>query len=350
MKKVCNLSMIAVLALMLLIPVLCINWKPEQISLIENRPLAEPVPLTQGVSNFMTGLDQSLNDRIGFREEMVSCYNRMNVELFRTGNDNVILGKDGWLFYKDELPDYTGKTADPAVADYYVQILVALDQKCKERGTQFVFMPCPNKSSVYAQYMPDTIRKADVTLLDMILERLEDTDVVVICPKEAMIADSEKQELYMRLDTHWNSYGAKYALDDLVDALGLPEKTFSVSGSYIYGGDLLNMLAVPTVGSRSVYASVTPDPDTVRQTIPGTKHITLSSEDGASFVCYRDSYSIALENYYTHYFQGTMYWNSEVLEAFRQEPTDYLILECVERYLFNLERSAAILETEEISN
>jgi hypothetical protein len=226
--------------------------------------------------------------------------------------------------------------------------LKKIDTWCKERDIQFVFAVGPNKSTVYSQHMPQYFRPAEKTLLDSLLERAETAGVTMVCPKNELIANRDTRELYMRLDTHWNALGSRYLLNELTAALQLPPRTIpEASTSTLSTGDLLDMLSVGSVGSSSIGATTTASHGATIENIKGDDHIHIQSSNTDSFICYRDSFSIAMMEYYTYYFNGPLFWNFNIdFDFVEQQKPKYLVLECVERYIANaMESNANILNS-----
>ncbi len=333
MKKYYNAAFVLIISLIILIPMFFFNFKKEQISTFENRNLAEFPTKFNGFSNYMSGIDAYVKDRAGFRDGMMQLYNEVLIGKLKSHHKQVIFGEDGWLFYNEELPDYTGTNIEQEKIEKCVDILKGINEWCESRGSKFVFIVGPNKSSIYSEYMPDYIKKADVSFLDILTERLNQEGVPIINPKQELIKNKNKTELYYKLDTHWNSLGAKYALDRLVDEFDLEPKEFEITTHRQEWGDLLNMLAVKSVNSESLITDVKPDPNTVVEKFENSQDQKLISDKNKKFVCYRDSYSISLQDFYTHYFDGYMYWSFNLLNEMEKEPCDYVIFECVERYL-----------------
>lgn len=346
MKKAINSVFVIFCALIILVPVLFFNWKPNQVSAAENRQLTELESPRNGLSTFMKSLDSYVNDRIGFRDYAVQLYRQITIKYMNYRHKQVLVGDDGWLFYHEELPDYTGTNNNPDTVERYVAILKQIDAWCKERDIQFVFMVGPNKSTIYSEYMPDYIKQADTTLLDALIERAESEDLLMVCPKQELINDKFDEELYMRLDTHWNPLGSRYMLNQLTQSLGMDMHEIAVSPKQTSAGDLKDMLAIGDIGVESVTADVPIAEGALIEEIPDTLHLIVHSENTENFICYRDSYSIALVNYYSHYFNGPMNWTFDIdfdyVDAMRPK---YLILECVERYLPTaMESNAEVLD------
>ena len=250
MKKFSNIVFITICALVVLVPVLFFNGKPGQISEAENRQLAELSSPKDGISVFMKSMDSYVNDRIGFRDEAVKLYRHIAFKYLNYRHDKVLVGDEGWLYYYEELPDYTGTNNSETAADRCIEVLKKIDAWCKERDIQFVFAVGPNKATIYPEYMPDYVRQGDVTLLDTLIKKAQQEDLLFICPKEELLAHKNQQELYMRLDTHWNPLGGRYMLDQITNALDLPKKDIAVTPSQTTVGDLKDMLAIGDLGDR----------------------------------------------------------------------------------------------------
>lgn len=330
-----NTSFLAACAILLLLPVLFFNWKPNQVSGTENRMLAEPTSIKSGLSAYMKSLDDCASDRIGFREELVRLYRKVMVHFnYMSDGTSVTIGTDGWLFYNDDIPDYTGSNINIEQINYQSSILKAISDWCQQRNITFVFMVGPNKSTVYSQHMPPYIQQAENTRLDILLEKLTQEGVLTVCPKKELIRDRESDELYYKLDTHWNLLGSQYALNELVEKLNLVPKKFPTDISFIDTGDLKNMLGVSEYPSRSKLAEIEQNKDASIEPIPNTQDRIINFEDGHKFIGYRDSFSEALIDYYSYYFTGPIYWNYKIdFDLVEKEAPELLILECVERGL-----------------
>ena len=111
----------------------------------------------------------------------------------------------------------------------------------------------PNKSTIYSEYMPDTIRKfRDTTRLDQFMEHMRrHSRVSVLDLREALFKAKSNHPLYWKTDSHWNSYGAYIGYTEIMRRLcaQLPGlKPVSIRGDEVRiepsptGGDLAQML------------------------------------------------------------------------------------------------------------
>ncbi len=332
-RKIADILFINVALVILIIPVITMNLLPDQVSIIENRRLAELPAFSSDIASMMSGLDSYLDDRIGYRDDMMQLYNRWNYTILKGNHSKVISGKDGWLFYQEELPDYTGININNAKTAGQVQILTAIDTWCRQRGITFVMAIGPNKATIYDNYMPDSIYHAPTSNLDNLLAALKDTTVNLYCPKDALLAHRDEAELYFRQDTHWNGYGSRYLLDEMIEGLDLPSHEFTITESRSSAGDLLTMLGTGANDYTTLYTSIPYADGVYTEPISGN-HFTLHSPETSTFVCYRDSYTIAMVSYYSHYFNGPIYWDYHIdFDYIEENRPQYLILSCVERYM-----------------
>jgi hypothetical protein len=78
----------------------------------ENRELAKaPVFRVGPIASLPGRIEAYYDDRFGFRASLVRAYNIFLRNYLKASNENVVLGKDGWLFYARDaiFPDFFGK-------------------------------------------------------------------------------------------------------------------------------------------------------------------------------------------------------------------------------------------------
>lgn len=346
MKKVADIVLCVFVAAIVITGVLFFNYKPNQTSVIEKRILAEPVSINEGLTDFMYSVECAVNDRIAFRDYIMKYYNKFIYFGLRGSHRDVMVGDDGWLFYRDDLADYTGTNIDREKTQKQVEIIKTIDKWCKERNITFIMAIGLNKSTIYNNYMPKSILGVKKSNADYLVEMLRAENILVSYPKEELIRNRDEKELYMRLDTHWNAYGAGYMFNDIIKIMGLSERDFMYDEEYIMDGDLLNMMGAGWNNAYSFSASVQENPEAVVEKIPGTDHMYIHYDDAIKIVCYRDSFHFALVPFYEYYFEGPIRWTFDIdFDMVEQEKPKYLIFSCVERFL-----DEAIEENEDILN
>jgi hypothetical protein len=138
---------------------------------------------------------------------------------------NVYVGKDGWMFYGATIDDYTGNykygpNRLKFISDRFVERL----EFCEENGIKLYFVVTPNKNSVYPEYMAtEGVEMAETRGIDVVLDYLkENSGVTIIDCRDGLFAAKEarpEENLYYKLDTHWNNHGGFAAYTQIMDVI-----------------------------------------------------------------------------------------------------------------------------------
>ena len=260
-------------------------------------------------------------------------------------SNEVLLGKDGWLFYKatgDGTPlyDYMGINhfSEEELAKVYDN-LVAIGDGISARGMDVIFMTVPNKEQVYSEYMPDTVDKInDKSRLDELTEYIESKGGLIADrygyadTSKVLRACKDTYPLFYRTDTHWTECGSYLALMELRRAMDqrvtpIDEVVFTDKGGFV--GDLAKIS-----GSRDEYSDVNPVID--------ASSINDDSTKDQVMLIIGDSFGDAMIHSAKHFYKE-VYWvrlKEYTDELDRYEP-DVVVVECVERYLSDLQEEVA---------
>ena len=108
-------------------------------------------------TSYLTDLTNYWEDHYFFRQQFVTAWSALNQKLLGTSiADSVVLGRNGWLYFSDTLDNYTGfKTLSQREIFSAAHNLALIAEYCQNQGARFLFVPAPNKNSVYPQNMPD---------------------------------------------------------------------------------------------------------------------------------------------------------------------------------------------------
>lgn len=199
----------------------------------ENRESAErPVFSIHKIEEFPSAYEAYYNDHLPFRNGLIRLNSEIEYYIFQSSsNQNVIKGKDGWLFYNssvDDNPVETYKGMNLFTEEELVRIkdnLLHTNSVLEERGIEFVLFIAPNKERVYAEKMPDYYgAPAEWYRTRQLITYLEEnTDIRIVYPYEKLQEAKEKyqKQLYYRLDTHWNYGGGYIGSCALAEELGV---------------------------------------------------------------------------------------------------------------------------------
>ena len=169
------------------------------------------------------------NDYIPFRNELNQLKNIIDIFIFHyIFNDKVILGKDNWLFIRDNIlmDKYLGLNKEYYTNEELEKIkdnLISLRDKLKDNDIDFLLMVCNDKQFIYDEYMPDYIkRKNTLSPTDQILGYItNNTDIKVLYTKDNLLKYKYKYQSYYKYDTHWNYIGGYITYIDMKRILNI---------------------------------------------------------------------------------------------------------------------------------
>lgn len=297
-----------------------------------------------------------VSDHFGFRQEMITAYDLLMAKIFQvSGNDQVIMGKKGWLFYQETVDDFKG-IASMSDRDCYqtARTLRLLQQHFEDNGSRFLFTIAPNKNSLYPQYMPYYIQplgqEGNRKKLEQQMKRqgIQYADLFQTFKREETV-------LYHRLDSHWNKEGAVLAWSTILNRLDMETPGYKTSRKWRaknFHGDLYEMV-FPEGKEKDWdinydYQFQYQYKGQVKDTSDIEIRTTCRGREGKLALC-RDSFGNALlpfaaESFGKSYFTRQFPWDAEVLD---QEQPDTVILEIVERNLDQIIENAPVMEATE---
>ncbi len=287
---------------------------------------------------------------------MVTLQNTLTATLFhQSGESDVILGKDGWLFYAETLDDYEGVNLMTEREVWAAaRSLYLIQEYCQSQGAQFLFTIAPNKNSLYGEYMPDRYPASEE---DGNAERLAEalTQTGVAYADLFSVFEEQEDILYRAQDSHWNQRGAALAGDTLLSALEVdfqpffPEDYVEVAEEV---GDLYEMV-YPTGDTLDAdqrylrefsFTYVNP----IRST---EDNLIRTSREGTSgsLLMFRDSFGNTLHTFMAEGFGSARFSRITPydLTMIQSESADTVVIELVERNLDWLNTLPAIFPAPE---
>ncbi len=217
-SQIAKIVVIVIFCSIILLPLILINTKKDAVSEIDNRNLAES-PFTKTDGTFNDNLNDYLNDRIGFREEMITANIILDDRIFGLmSHPNYTYGKNGHLF-----GNYTIST-DIAYSDFhkaFAKMVKTIQNFCEERNVPFVFTFSPSKSSVYQEFLPEWI-KHDRSWVNEFFAELDRLDVNYVDNTLEMINQKNAgNKVYnFKYDVnHWNWLGSYYGTKNILENL-----------------------------------------------------------------------------------------------------------------------------------
>lgn len=332
--------------------------------LAENRELA-------GVPSFWTEdggwnrdyfeeLENYVSEHFAFRGELVSADSLIKYQLLRTPcDDQVIIGRDEWLFFSETLADYAGVTLPDDEIDRIAKRMLEVSEYVQAQGKKPLFVIVPNKNSIYPEYMPARFGvRAEARNLTMLQERMSSLDIPYVDAYQIFLAGKDTEELYLHEDTHWNNTGARLVLNEIYEAYGLDDQ-YTLTGYQIEESHRPDLYAIlfpekEHFEAQHVYS------DGKEYSYIGRMHsvddmkirTTAQNGNGRSILVYRDSFGRALIPYMGGTFDSVTFNRSTPYDLSVVEKTDcdYVLFEIVERNLKDLGQISVEVKTSQANN
>ncbi|MCR5773020.1 MAG: hypothetical protein K6G87_17485 [Butyrivibrio sp.] len=215
----------------LMLPLMFVNIDEEAISEQENRPLTQFPELfvyDDLNMNYSVAMDNYLNDRIGFRDQLIMANALIQYNVFgrMENGDRYRLGPDGEFNIIEEGVVETYQHLNlysEAEVDNIVNSFQTVDDYLEDKNIDFYYMMCYDKETIYPEYFPDSvIQYGDISRTDQIINGLTDHSSVTVVPvKEKFISQKSNYELYSKYGdpVHWTWRGAFYGYSLLMNTI-----------------------------------------------------------------------------------------------------------------------------------
>ena len=353
-KKIWYLIYIAAVLIFVLIPFAGMSVAATN-ETTENKELVEfPELRTDGTWNphFLGDLGVYFEEHFAFRQELVAANALLRGRLLGvSASDQVLVGKDGWLYYTGTLDDYLGENqmSEKGLLNA-VSNIGLMQQHIENRGSRFVLTIAPNKNSLYDSNMPSNYLRGKDNNHTRITSLLEKVGIHYVDLYEAF--EESEECLYLKGDSHWNNKGALLACRKLLDGLGREYDTSSYSAYEVrkeHTGDLAEMLYSVAVEPEDniyydqlpIYAYVNDVEDVEEDWIE-----TINPNGQGTLLMFRDSFGNSmlpiLANEFEHgYFSRLVPYNLGNLDQYHPE---YVIVERVERRLSFFAEQPPVME------
>jgi len=199
---------------------------------------------------------------------MITWQSKIWVKLFKESPiPSVVIGKDGWIFYKSEakndgpgINDYQGLVSlQNSDADKIKDSLNQISSKLENRGIKLVIVVAPNKHTVYGEMLPPIYRSFNhTTRLDALISYLP-SYINLVDVRDVLRVGKSVMPTYQVTDSHWSSYGAFLAVQKVMemqkDISPTPIQSLSdydvVQESVSGEGDLVSMMS-----ARGIYKDI----------------------------------------------------------------------------------------------
>lgn len=221
MKKLKILTIICFF-LLLLAPMAAFNRKVHVVSKIDNRQLAD-TPFGKdfkkngGLNGLPENLENYMEDRIGFRDNMIYDYTLLHDKLFHEMvHPSYMYGKDNYVFRKAEL-----NTRFDRYHLVFADMVKRIQDYCGERNVPFLFVFDPEKAAVLTDklasgihYNDGWVRQFENELKKRGVNYVDNTSILKEKTKQGEAVFNKQYNA-----GHWNDLGAFYGVNNMLEAM-----------------------------------------------------------------------------------------------------------------------------------
>ena len=306
---------------------------------------------------FFKGVEKYIEDRIGFKSEMVYLYTVIQFSVLqKRANKKILVGKDRWLFYTDKeggdnFSDFNktnlfSESEALRIADRIQEV----EYYFKKHGIKFLFVIAPNKHNIYPEFYPFK-RPEGFTRTDQIVKHLDEKNVSYIYLRDYLIdKKSSNYPIYYETDTHWNDRGAYHASEIIREKIQnyfpgkkIHDVAYEFKIKNDYRGDLLNMLGYKKFRKATVIDVFVQGNSTekyfqylIKDDNDGGRVLTEGKDKSLPHaVIFRDSFFVSLEPFVSVLFSEAdyhwRYYKDEDKKYILEKKPDIVIWEMIER-------------------
>jgi alginate O-acetyltransferase complex protein AlgJ len=198
-------------------------------------------------------MDAYLRDHFGLRQALLRAYGLiMSNALSKTGNKSVLMGSDGWMYYRGDnmVQQSAGIIRRGQNVAEAADLLAKMQVILAARNTRLLVAAPPNATTIYPDHLPLWARnRGQRTEYDLFLTDLAIRGVRAVDLRPVLRAAEAQGPVYRQHDTHWTPRGALAAFNAIVHADSHPHWKVDPdaalgSPTTIVGGDLARMLGV----------------------------------------------------------------------------------------------------------
>ena len=229
------------------------------IQFVYSSPLKEIRPAATAQKAFKQ-YETAIEDTSLLRAVLLTPAQEFLTKCFRTGNEKVIVGQDGWLFYSGDY-DYlvnpgfmqAGRMHKRDLAGSHPDAVAAIRkfaEDLKKRDIRLILIPAPGKPLVYGDKLGAGEDRKGNKSFDEFKKQVESLGVTVLDFTNDFIAmRKDGADSYLKTDTHWTPAAMRVAAKKTAEAIGdaSPDSEAGAKATITARGDIANMLKLPDV-------------------------------------------------------------------------------------------------------
>lgn len=215
----------------------------------------------------------SITAKVEGKEESTAreiVVNRDAMAETRDDEFQVVLGKDGYLFFRETIDNYCGtslvtvSTIENFVYETVNAQIVALENRAGGEEVEIIYVLLPNAAQVYEDYLPEgTEKETYKTLYDQVAEALSTSNATFIDMRTVFEAHKDDGYLlYNKTDSHITDYAGYLTYTEIMNYIA---QRFPAAAPYGLDQFEISEETVALGGNLAVYAQLDPTAITERR-------------------------------------------------------------------------------------
>lgn len=190
-------------------------------------------------------IESLYDEKFVMKDWATNAWAALDYQLFNEGRPGVVVGKQGWLFSKEE---FVWSPREAAHLQAALDEIATVARQFSAANIQLLPVLLPAKSEIYSEQLLQVNPQLQARLYEQALHGLADRGVAVADLRPLLWRAAKQQEVFLKSDTHWTPFGASQVAQWTAQQLGHEGDghrfSTELGEAKPYRGDLLNYIPV----------------------------------------------------------------------------------------------------------
>ena len=127
--------------------------------------------------------------------------------VFRIGNEQAYLGRDGWLFYRADVDSLINNVSSQKTTSAALAAIVDFNRQLAARGINLIVVPTSVKPTIHPEKFSARYRNTNAPIHNpdyaAFIDGLISEGVLVYDPSQLLFEAARQEAQYLKTDTHW---------------------------------------------------------------------------------------------------------------------------------------------------
>ena len=211
-----------------------------------------PVPTLKEIEKY----EDTLEEKSVLTNWLLPSTQTILTLVFRIGNEQAYLGREGWLFYRADIESLIDVDSKQTV-NAALSTIIDFNRQLEGRDITLIVVPIPVKPTIHPEKFSSRYRNLKIPIHNpfyaAFIEALAAEGVLVYDPSSLLFETAEQEAQYLKTDTHWKPAAMERVAKSLA-AFMTEQVELPADQSFLYTktaeettniGDIAKMLKLP---------------------------------------------------------------------------------------------------------